>query len=330
MNRVLDLSIACTIGVVLWLASRPGTELPAPLRPLIEPDQPSLPLPTTRVLYVYTTAGCPPCATLKASLQAPEVKDKLKGWKVLEINSKKDASTANVSTFPTVIAKRITIGRPDVELGRFEGSKTPKQLGAWLDNFSIGRGYQASVGGKTSPDGKTELDCDLPGDQHCKNVSSRGEGCCVQTSINHSARWQNVVPLIDFHKWVQEKKLSGGAHPGLVDERIPKCCKDRGYPVPQYLQVEGSDLEILKTACRAGRMPGVTYSRSPTGRYGGARIAHMVSLVHADDQWFVVLDNNYIGETNYEWMTPAEFKKAYSPGWAVILLSPPPPPPPRQ
>lgn len=68
-----------------------------------------------------------------------------------------------------------------------------------------------------------------------------------------------------------------------------------GDVVVQGDLVEGSDLERLKLACRTGRMPGVTYAFSPTGRYGGARIAHMVNLVHADDQWFAVLDNNYPG-----------------------------------
>lgn len=187
----------------------------------------------------------------------------------------------------------------------------------------------AAIAGNVGPDGTTEVHCDLPGEFHRKNISSRGQGCCVQTSLGHSARWQNVPALIDFQKWVQEKGLSGGAHPGLVDERIPKCCKDRGFPVVEYLQVEGDDIEILKAACAAGRMPGVTYSRSPTGRYGGARISHMVSLVHADDNWFVILDNNYPGDKQYEWLTPDEFKKTYAPGWAVILLPPGPPPPPR-
>ena len=188
----------------------------------------------------------------------------------------------------------------------------------------------ASVGGNTAPDG-TPIHCDLPGDQHCKNVSSRGQGCCVQTSINHSARWQNVPALVDFHKWVQEKGLPGGAYPGAVDERLPRCCKDRGYPVASYIQIQNSrDLEVLRLACRTGRMPGVTYSRSPTGRYGGGRIAHMVSLPHADDKHFAILDNNFPGADKYEWMTPAEFLKVCNPSgyWAVILLEAPPPPAP--
>jgi hypothetical protein len=192
--------------------------------------------------------------------------------------------------------------------------------------------YWAQVGGVVAPDGKTEIQLDLPEQEHRKNISSQGQGCCVQTSINHSARWQNIPALIDFQEWVRQKGLPGGAYPGAIDQRIPACAKDRGYPTPAYIQVEGKDLEILKRACASGRMPGVTYSYSPTGRYNGQRISHMVSLPMATDDWFVVLDNNYTGAKNYEWMTPTEFLKTYAAGgsgWAVILLDnvgPPPPP----
>jgi hypothetical protein len=40
-------------------------------------------------------------------------------------------------------------------------------------------------------------------------------------------------------------------------------------------------IALLRLAVKTGRMPGVTCSLSPGGRYCGARIAHMVSLVHA-------------------------------------------------
>lgn len=205
----------------------------------------------------------------------------------------------------------------------------PKPRRPW--GLSLPAPVGASVGGPKHADG-TELACDLPGELHRKNTSSKGLGNCVFTSIHHSALWQNVPALQEFPKWLIEKGIPGGGYPSKVADLIPKICKDRGYPVPDFIQVESNDLEILKRACKSGRMPGVTYAVSPTGRYGGSKIAHMVSLVHADDKHFVVLDNNYIGPDKYEWMSPQEFLKAYSggrQGWAVILLSPPPPPPPR-
>lgn len=189
----------------------------------------------------------------------------------------------------------------------------------------------AKVGGTLAPDGKTEIQLDLPGHLHTKNVGgSDGAGLCVFTSIQHAAQWQHVPVLSDFQSWM--RKYPGGGYPEKVDQKIKQICAERKVPVPPYLQVEGKDLEILKLACKTGRMPSVTYSYSPTGRYGGARIAHMVTLSHADDAFFVVLDNNYPGVSAYEWMSPQEFLKTYAAGgqgWSVILLTCGPPPFPR-
>jgi hypothetical protein len=131
----------------------------------------------------------------------------------------------------------------------------------------------------------------------------------------------------------------GGGWPEKVDRVIDDLCRARKTPRPAYLQIEGRDVELLRRACRGGRMPSVTYAFSPAGRYGGARIAHMVNLVHADDRWFAVLDNNFPG--TIEWMSPAEFQRVWTgggansggangggQGWAVILLADGPPPPP--
>lgn len=189
----------------------------------------------------------------------------------------------------------------------------------------------ARVGGTIAPDAKTEIQLDLPGQFHTKNVGgSDGAGLCVFTSIQHAAQWQNVGALKDFQKWMRQHP--GGGYPEKVDAKIKQICKEKNIPIPSYLQVEGKDIEVLKLACKTGRMPSVTYSYSPTGRYGGGKIAHMVTLSHADDQWFCVLDNNFPGTTAYEWMSPQEFLRTYAAGgqgWSVILLDPGPPPPPR-
>lgn len=187
---------------------------------------------------------------------------------------------------------------------------------------------QASLGGPSFRDG-TEIQCDLPADLHLKNSSGRdGMGLCVFASVNHSAYWQHVAALQDFLQWMRRR--SGGGYPRKVDQMIEEICKEKGVPKPDYIQIEGGDLEILKLACKNGLMPAVTYSFSPSGRYGGRRISHMVSLVHADDQHFVILDNNF--PDNYEWMSPQEFQKTYTggrSGWSVILLHPGPPLPPK-
>lgn len=142
--------------------------------------------------------------------------------------------------------------------------------------------------------------------------------------MRHSGIWADEPVFTAIFDWM--KKHPGGGYPDKVTQMVKRCAGELGLPEPDYLQVTGMDLEILKAACQSGRMPAVFCSFSPTGRYGGRRISHMVSLVHADDHWFVVLDNNYVtGDKHLEWLTPAEFAQTYSPGWAVIPLKAGPP-----
>jgi hypothetical protein len=200
-----------------------------------------------------------------------------------------------------------------------------KALFATITLATAGTVFTASVNGPTAPDG-TEIQCDLPGDLQVKNRGgSDGAGLCVFASLKHSAMWQEVTPLKEIFEYMFN--YPGGGYPEKVDKVIADICKKKGLPIPPYIQVQGKDIEILKLACKTGRMPGVTYSFSPSGRYGGQRIAHMVSLPHADDKWFCVLDNNF--PRTYEWMTPQEFSKTYAPGWAVIFLDSGPPPVPE-
>lgn len=189
-----------------------------------------------------------------------------------------------------------------------------------------------SIGGFKSPDGKENMNCPLPGNLHQRNtVGSDGSGLCVYASARHTGRWQDEQLFIAIFDWM--KQHPGGSYPDKFKRTLLQCAQEKGLPVPNYIQLQDADIEILKTACQNGFMPGVTYGYSPTGRYNGKRIAHMVSLVHASNNWFAVLDNNYPGEQNFEWLSPQEFKGAHvSPngiGWKVILLTTPPPPKPR-
>lgn len=197
--------------------------------------------------------------------------------------------------------------------------------------LGLGVAQGARVAGKIAPDSRTEIQVDLPGPLHRHNISSRGEGCCTQTSVHHSATFQNVPALWEFHEWIKSKGIPGGSYPSEMKRRIELICKDRGVPVPEYIQVEGGreTLEILRAALATGRFPAVTYSRSPTGRYNGQRIAHMVNLAHLDTQYAAILDNNYPGDNAYEWMSVDQFLQTYTggrSGWAVILLDSGPPP----
>lgn len=190
----------------------------------------------------------------------------------------------------------------------------------------------AKVGGRTSPDGKEEINCDLPGEFHIHNQGgSDGLGLCVFASMHHSGVWNND-PLFDaIFQWMRSHP--GGGYPEKVDAMLKQASAQLSLPVPSYVQLEGKVSElapVLELASKNGLMLCVTYSKSPTGRYGGQRIAHMVNAPHWSKNWVAILDNNYPGDSSYEWMTPEEYTRVCTGGsggiWAVILLNPCPPP----
>lgn len=189
----------------------------------------------------------------------------------------------------------------------------------WLCLLLPAHAERAIVCGPTNPDG-TEVVCDLPVSVWKKNVGGRdGAGLCVFTSINHAGFWQNEEALFDFQNRMRSEL--GGGYPSKVDVMMKKYA-----PGVKYVQYEGNDPAILDLAMKTGRMVSVTYGYSE--RYGG-RVAHMVNLVHLDDKWGCVLDNNFIGADRLEWMSRAEFLRRWKlggGGWAVVLLNPPPPP----
>lgn len=192
-------------------------------------------------------------------------------------------------------------------------------------------GVAHTTTGNVANDG-TQAQIDFPHKRRVKNVGGRdGAGLCVFTSIGMQADWQDVDAMKAFQKFMRSRP--GGGHPTKVRDMAEQLCQEQGVPVPDYLQVEGDDLELIAKAIANGHMVAVTYSRSPTGRYNGQRIAHMVNLVAAragPQKLWGVLDNNYIDEI--EWMTEEQFKQSYTGmggGWSVILLDAGPPLPPK-
>lgn len=188
----------------------------------------------------------------------------------------------------------------------------------------------ASIGGKTSPQG-AEIHVDLPNAEHMNNVGgSDGAGLCVFTSTEHSAKWSNVETLFGFRDWMRQ--YPGGGWPEKLDAKIRELSTQRGQLVPKFVQFQGKAgdlLPIVEHALKTNRMPAVTYGFSPSGRYGGRRIAHMVNCVHLDAKSACVLDNNYPGVDKYEWMTRDELGRTITSGgagWVVVLLDPGPPP----
>lgn len=187
---------------------------------------------------------------------------------------------------------------------------------------------KALVGGPVHPDG-TEVLIDLPSRFHVKNKGgSDGAGLCVYASARHSGLWHDEPVFQGLFEWM--RSYPGGSYPEKFDRSVEQFCQQKSLPKPAYLNTVTGDLALLRKACQAGYFPGVTYAFSPTGRYGG-RISHMVSLVHLDDRWAAILDNNFPG--SIEWMPVADFKRSWTgggeSGWALIPLRPGPPPVPH-
>jgi len=164
-----------------------------------------------------------------------------------------------------------------------------------------------------------EIQIDLPNSQHVKNFGAPndGKGLCVFASMTMAGRWHNVRQLFDVIRKLNE----GGGWPEKVDEVLKAFA-----PLLKYVQYEGTDPSCLDKALSEGRPACVTYGYGE--RYQMQTIYHMVMLVHFDEKWAVILDNNFPG--TYEWMSRAEFLRRWAhpggKGWMYVLLAPPPPP----
>ncbi len=208
----------------------------------------------------------------------------------------------------------------------------PKPWGADVCTRSSAPIGKIALGGKTAPDGKTEVQVDLPNDQKIKNIGSHkdGAGMCVMSSIEMAARWQLLEQCRGLRDWCAQ--FPGGGYPEKVDKQLAEYCTQKKIPCPSYVQYEGADPAILEEALKSGRLPAVTYSGSDGVRYSGP-IAHMVTLCHLDKHNACVLDNNWSGDPENQllWMSPDEFLKRWGSksGWAFVWLAAPPPPVPH-
>lgn len=178
----------------------------------------------------------------------------------------------------------------------------------------------AVVGGSVH-DG-VELMVDLPIAQHVKNFGapSDSKGLCVFASIDMMARWHHEASLID----IIHKMSTGGGWPEKVDKTIKAMS-----PATQYQQYEGTNPAMLDFSLNRRSPACVTIGYGE--RYGPITIYHMVLLVHFDDKYACIIDNNF--PETYEWMSREEFLRRWvfpsNKGWAITFMSAPPPPIPR-
>lgn len=198
--------------------------------------------------------------------------------------------------------------------------------------------YGDSFRAVTSPTGVlspgVEVDCDIPFYRLLKNVGgSDGAGLCVFTSIEHFFDWFNMKQHLGFRKHMEGRP--GGGWPEKVTRELREYCNQKRIEMPDILQVTNGNIDLLAEAVQSGHMTGITYCYSPTGRYRGQTIAHMVNCVGArvgPNKLWAILDNNYVKpeEGLIEWMDEATFKKVWlnnGGGWFITVLNRPDPPP---
>ena len=223
---------------------------------------------------------------------------------------------------------KIHFERPESQNNEQSGLKSkPGTLETILEDEKREGLYGAiSLGGYTAPDG-TPVQIDFPLEEDIRNIGSKIDsyGLCVMSSIEMSSRWNNLVQARGIRDWAAN--FPGGGYPVKVDKQIKQFCKENNIEIPPYLQYEGRSLEVLEKCLKTYRIASVTYNGRDGVRYRGP-IAHMVNLVHLDDKWAAIYDNN--GKAGQLiWMTPREFRDRWlggGNGWAFFWLTPPPPP----
>jgi len=127
----------------------------------------------------------------------------------------------------------------------------------------------------------------------------QGQGSCVHATMISLFRWQYRLKTADH--WRQT--YGDGEWPDDLAAKFDK----EGI---RYAYVTNGDVKFLEWACRTRRGCGITVM-------GGA---HTVALVHLDDRWAAILDNNNVEK--FIWVPRetliAEWKASY--GWAVTPI----------
>lgn len=141
----------------------------------------------------------------------------------------------------------------------------------------------------------------LPPSLRCANW---GGGSCVHASTVMLLRWQGQFEMAD--QW--RATYSGGEYAQRLNQRLEaaELC---------YAFTLRGDEGFLDWALRTRRGAGVTF-------WPG----HAVNLVHLDEQWAGLLDNNRL--ESVIWISRAEFipRWRHYGGWAWTLVYAPPPP----
>ncbi len=136
-------------------------------------------------------------------------------------------------------------------------------------------------------------------------LGSKNEGSCVHATIISLLRWQGRPGTADYWR----RTYSNGEWPEDLADKFD-------HEGVRYAYTTDGDVSFLEWACSTRRGCGVTVM-------GGK---HMVALVHFDDKWAGILDNN--DTDNITWVPRETFVAEWqnSRGWAVTPVYNPAPP----
>lgn len=162
----------------------------------------------------------------------------------------------------------------------------------------------------------------IPPELHIRNEGSAvdGYGLCVGSSILINGAYQGV-PGMDEGKdsewWRYLKSRPGGSYPGKLEADLRKM-----YPDEKWVSWEGRVTDLIAEYTKKGYPVAATMN---TGlQYYWGSIHHMVSLIHLDDQYACVVDNNDPGK--YHWMSADDYKRRFvdgQTGWLFVWLRDP-------
>lgn len=150
---------------------------------------------------------------------------------------------------------------------------------------------------------------------------TQADGSCCHASLISLLRWQGQYRLAD--RW--RRTHSGGE----VSWTMAEAMDEAGIP---YAWCQNGDERFLEWAIRTRRGACIQYKDDPerwarTPR--NQRCYHMVNVVHLNDKWVGILDNNDV--RRFKWIDRASFMRNWksSDGWAFTpVFSPAAPLPP--
>jgi hypothetical protein len=138
-------------------------------------------------------------------------------------------------------------------------------------------------------------------------LGPQGEGSCVHATMIMLLRWQGQYEIADYWKATH----ADGEYASNLADKMDRAGVRYAYTSRK------NEVSFLEWACKTRRGCGVAVRNR----------AHMVMLVHMDEQNVCILDNNF--PENFKWIPRETFMADWlsSGSWAVTPIMGPPPPP---